>query len=146
MRLFLIVNTLFSLTVIAHTNETNINENIRQCAKVVEQNKRLTCFDSMAKRHMAELTQESPENRFGLSKESRSELTVITSIIQGSFKGWIRGNIIRLENGQRWQVKGRTKGYINLQSPKVTIKQGLFGSYNMKVEGFTPIAKVKRIQ
>jgi hypothetical protein len=33
-----------------------------------------------------------------------------------------------------------------LQDPEVTIEQGVLGTFNMRVKGFTPFAKVRRIQ
>ena len=66
--------------------------------------------------------------------------------IQGTFKGWDKGLIVTLENGQKWKVVSNSRGYIKLNSPKAVIERAFFGSYKMRVEGYTPVAKVKRVK
>lgn len=71
----------------------------------------------------------------------------ITSNIIGDFKGFGGGTILKLENGQIWQVTGGELAGIKVMSnPKVTIRPGLMSGWRLQVEGYNSIAKVKRIQ
>ena len=85
------------------------------------------------------------ESEFGLKSDGGDESLV--SYIPGEFKGWKNGDEIELANGQIWQIKdpqGRLvhSGY-NL---KVTIKQGVFDSYRMSVQGVNKSARVVRVK
>jgi hypothetical protein len=70
----------------------------------------------------------------------------VTSTIAGEFRGWSNGTLLRLANGQRWQV---TEGsfYLGkpLTDPKITIIPGKISGWYLQVEGQNPRAKVKRI-
>ena len=71
----------------------------------------------------------------------------ISSNIIGDFKGFGNGTIIKLENGQIWQVTdGELTGIKALSNPKVSIRPGLIGGWRLQVEGYNSVAKVKRIQ
>lgn len=71
----------------------------------------------------------------------------ISSNIIGDFKGFGGGTILKLENGQVWQVTGgELAGIKAISNPKVSIRPGLMGGWRLQVEGYNSIAKVKRIQ
>ncbi|MGH8106492.1 MAG: hypothetical protein ACREO1_09050 [Arenimonas sp.] len=71
----------------------------------------------------------------------------ITSNIIGVFKGFGSGTILRLENGQNWQVSdGELRGIKAMTNPKVTIRPGLIGGWRLQVEGYNAVAKVRRIE
>ena len=71
----------------------------------------------------------------------------ISSNIIGDFKGFGGGTILKLENGQIWQVTGgELSGIKAMSNPKVSIRPGLMGGWRLQVEGYNSIAKVKRIQ
>lgn len=79
-----------------------------------------------------------------LSSDARE---VISSNIVGEFKGFGGGTILKLENGQVWQVTGgQLEGIKALTNPRVTIRPGLIGGWNLQVEGYNSVAKVKRIE
>jgi len=72
---------------------------------------------------------------------------VITSNIIGEFKGFGGGTILKLENGQTWQVTGGELGGIKaMTNPKVTIRPGLIGGWRLQVDGYNSVAKVNRIK
>ena len=68
----------------------------------------------------------------------------VESRLVGPFKGWSKGTVLTLENGQRWQV---TDGDLYLgraeDSPAVSVKPGLFSGWYLQVEGQSPRAKVR---
>jgi len=71
----------------------------------------------------------------------------ISSNIIGDFTGFGGGTIIKLENGQVWQVTdGELRGIKTLSNPKVSIRPGLIGGWRLQVEGYNAVAKVKRLQ
>ncbi|MET1256333.1 hypothetical protein [Aliikangiella maris] len=92
-----------------------------------------------------DLLQQQAEE-FGQRTTPSEQLQSIESHIVGQFKGWQKGAIIQLENGQQWKVISESKGYAKLQSPKATISRGILGSFDMRIEGFRTKAKVKRIK
>lgn len=72
----------------------------------------------------------------------------IVSTIPGTFHGWDGATTFHLANGQVWrqiQSDSRLAG-IRMQDPVVTIKPGLFGSWELSVKGYSAVAKVERIE
>ncbi len=88
----------------------------------------------------------SGEDAFGKADTEINPIEKIETTIIGEFKGWKKGAILKLKNGQTWKVISRTKGYINIVNPKVVISRGALGSYNMNVEGLNASAKVRRVK
>lgn len=91
----------------------------------------------------------SPEQAFGGTPAAKAvpEPRSIEAHVVGRFKGWSRGTVLKLDNGQVWQVSDESSLYVDpMQSPIVHIRRGLFGSYMLKVEGYNTVAKVKRVQ
>ena len=71
----------------------------------------------------------------------------ISSNIIGEFKGFGGGTILKLENGQNWQVTdGELRGIKTMTNPKVTIRPGLLGGWRLQVDGYNAVAKVRRIE
>jgi len=65
----------------------------------------------------------------------------------GDFRGWTKGTILTLENGQRWQVSG-TDAYNTppIAAPAVRIKPGAFNSFWMSIDGVGPSVRVRPYQ
>ena len=70
----------------------------------------------------------------------------LDSRIAGSIAGWQRDSRIPLINGQVWQIVGDPAAFASLNSPKVSITPGMFGSYFLEVEGLSFQVRVKRVQ
>lgn len=71
----------------------------------------------------------------------------IVSRINGTFSGWDGQTVFKLENGMIWAQADKDKFYTQeMQSPTVTIKPGLFGAWNLTVEGHDDECRVQRIQ
>ncbi|TQV88971.1 hypothetical protein [Aliikangiella coralliicola] len=85
------------------------------------------------------------EDAFGRSSAELVQIESLKSNIVGEFRGWKKGSTLTLKNGQKWKVVSRTTGYVKLQNPAVEITRGVFGSFNMKVNGLNAVAKVRRV-
>lgn len=78
--------------------------------------------------------------------ENSDAREVITSNAIGVVKGFSRGTVFKLENGQSWRVEdGELSGIKAMTNPKITIRPGLLGGWRLTVEGYNSFAKVKRI-
>ena len=65
----------------------------------------------------------------------------------GEFKGWRRGTIFKLVNGQQWkQVEGEDYVTPPVPAPKARIYPGSFGSFWMEIEGVGPRVRVKPLK
>lgn len=70
----------------------------------------------------------------------------VSSTIRGEVRGWEKGTVFELENGQRWQVvDGEYYSTSRLTNPKATVRPGLLSSWYLRIEGISVGAKVKRI-
>lgn len=72
----------------------------------------------------------------------------IAARIEGRFEGFARNRRYVLDNGQEWkQVDTQRLEGVKLDSPKVTIKPGMFGNvWYLQVEGYNTRAKVERVK
>jgi hypothetical protein len=88
-----------------------------------------------------------PSDRIGLTPKRDPANEIVRSRLLGSFRGWTGNTVFRLENGQVWQqTGGGSFGGVSLESPEVTIQQGLLSAWYLRVEGYNSRAKVKRIE
>lgn len=71
----------------------------------------------------------------------------LVSRLKSEFRGWSKGTVFELENGQRWQVVGADE-YVSPPMPPcaVSIKPGVLGTYWMQFEGVRSRAKVKPLR
>lgn len=86
------------------------------------------------------------EDAFGKTESEINQLESIKSQIDGEFRGWKKGAIIKLKNGQKWRGISGSYGYVKLRDPAVNITRGILGSFDMKVEGVNGKGKVRRIE
>ncbi len=78
--------------------------------------------------------------------EKPEEQEALETRLAGDFRGWERGTVFVLENGQRWQVSDGAQYFSPvLPPPKVWIRPGAFGSFWMEFEGVKTKVKVKPI-
>lgn len=69
----------------------------------------------------------------------------IVGVLQGEFRGFGKGRVYVLDNGQEWeQTDTSTTPGVRKQSPNVSIKPGMLGVWYMKVEGVNVQPKVRR--
>ncbi|WP_286069528.1 hypothetical protein [Stenotrophomonas sp. 57] len=69
----------------------------------------------------------------------------ITGVLQGEFRGFSKGRVYVLDNGQEWEQTDATSVVgVRKQSPRVSIKPGVMGVWYMKVDGVNTQPKVQR--
>ncbi|CAH0289697.1 MULTISPECIES: hypothetical protein [Stenotrophomonas] len=69
----------------------------------------------------------------------------ISGVLQGEFRGFGKGRIYVLDNGQQWEQTDTTSvSGVRKQSPKVSISPGVMGVWYLKVEGVNTQPKVRR--
>lgn len=79
-------------------------------------------------------------------RHRRAAPEAVTGAVKGTVRGWSRGDVVLLQNGQRWRV---TEGSLVLRGaavdPKVTIAPGMLGAWYLQMEGQSPKLKVQRV-
>jgi hypothetical protein len=84
---------------------------------------------------------------FGLEKQARkAELQEVESEISGLFEGWGPGQVIKLTNGQLWQINDGSSAVLYLKNPKVKVRRGVMGTYVLEFEASNHTAKVRRLE
>lgn len=85
--------------------------------------------------------------QFGLEqKPNPAELQSIESSIPGNFEGWYPNAVIRLANGQIWQISDGSTRRVYKNNPKVTIRRAMLGSFFLEIEGENNAPRVRRLQ
>ena len=85
------------------------------------------------------------EDRRGFDDDDDRER--VTSRIVGRFSGWDGQTVFKLENGMIWEQVDKDKFYIKeIENPVVIIDPGMFGRWNLSIEGHNSDCRVKRIQ
>jgi hypothetical protein len=80
-------------------------------------------------------------------EEEDQKRTTISSSLVGKFSGWDGQTVFELENGMIWAQADKGKFHIKeIENPAVTIEPGLFGAWNLSIEGYDEDCRVKRIQ
>ncbi len=123
---------------------------IAKCSTIEDSMARLRCFDRVAPRARAALAPQAED--FGKPPAvARPEVEQLTASVR-ELSRTLRGRaIFALDNGQVWrQIDGDDTQIPdpNAGDPplKVTIAKGLFGSYNLTIEGRNGLVKVRRIE
>ncbi len=67
----------------------------------------------------------------------------VSSNLIGEFRGWEKGTVLKLANGQSWEVRD-DEPFVASRSnaPAVTVKKGLIGGWRLTVAGYNEIAHV----
>ncbi|MDN3918872.1 hypothetical protein [Roseateles violae] len=86
-------------------------------------------------------------SQFGLDRRNpAAESQQVESQIVGTFEGWDARSLIKLANGQVWQIDDGTSASYALQSPKVKISRTMLGAYYLEIEGAKRMPRVRRVQ
>ncbi|RFF26954.1 MULTISPECIES: hypothetical protein [unclassified Wenzhouxiangella] len=86
-------------------------------------------------------------DRRGLPDSDDDDERPIKSRIVGTYEGWDGDTVFELENGMVWeQAESGTYHVAPKESPAVEIRPGMFGSWQMIVEGQNRRLKVERIK
>jgi hypothetical protein len=118
-----------------------------QCTKIGDPAERLHCFDAAAAR-----AQRVPSSEgFGKPPPAQApQVEKITATVRELSKTPRGQAVFVLDNGQTWRqldgddvrVMERPAG----ESMKVTIERGVFGNYNLLIDGRNGLIRVQRIQ
>lgn len=146
--------TLFLLLLSAGTALAD-DAGLLRCRAITDAAARLACYDALpmssteGKAGQAKAIQ-TPE-QFGLEQQTAAaqapkELDAIDSRISGRFEGWYPNAIIRLANGQVWQVTDGSSRSYDLTDPKVSIRRGFLGAFYLNLEGDNRTVRVRRVQ
>jgi len=145
----------------------------RDCSKIAENDSRLACFDSAAKKissavtdqnnnRKVELTRENQVENFGKSQLTSSPVKAVREKVQQEEKEKKLDNIklkvvkytytkskkfvAFMENGQVWKQNEGRKIHLPKGEFDVTIKKGLIGGYIMNIPGKKSFIRVKRLK
>lgn len=126
-----------------------IEADLLRCAETPEKDARLGCFDALAARALAAkqagATPAAKAAAFGAEAQPRrEELEAIESQINGIFEGWRANSVLRLANGQVWQVIDGSSAVVYLKNPKVRVRRASMGSFILELEGSNETARVRR--
>lgn len=81
------------------------------------------------------------------SNKKDDDRSPITSKLIGKFSGWDGQTVFRLENGMIWAQKGKKKFHTKeVENPDVVVEPGMFGVWNLHVDGIDDDVRVVRIQ
>lgn len=134
---------------------------LQRCRGLADATTRLACYDAIAL--PAALTPAAATNAgpatlaalpvasFGLETRPApaagpAPLTAMDSAIDGAFDGWLPNSVLKLANGQSWQIADGSTAAYRLRNPKVQVKRGVSGSFFMAVEGVVQTPRVRRVQ
>lgn len=141
---------------------------LQRCRAIKDSAQRLACYDALPLAPAPVLAPSSPVAaapagstaaqsapaaapsllaRFGFEQRAQpNELATVESYIPGRFEGWGPSSIIKLANGQVWQVSDGSSRTAWVENPKVKITRGAFGSFFLEIERVNPAPRVRRVQ
>jgi len=119
-----------------------------RCSGIGEAAERLRCFDRASPRAKEALIPKVED--FGKPPPRPPEVTQLASTVR-EFSKTVRGRaVFVLDNGQTWrQLEGDDAQVLEPQpgtALRVTIERGLFGSYNLTIEGRNGLVRVRRVE
>ena len=141
----------------------------QQCRALPDPQARLTCYDTWVDGQAATAIQPGKPGKpteaavavtpsappapaavagtFGLEQKARqAEAQSIASEIPGLFEGWGPRQVIKLANGQLWQISVGSSAVLYLKNPKVKVRRSMLGYFVLEFEASTETAKVKRLE
>lgn len=89
----------------------------------------------------------APQDRMGFRQGFGEERHDFTARVVGEFSGWSKGTVLKLDNGQWWEVTESTSFDVpTMSNPGVNIEPAMMGSWLLKVEGYNRSVRVTRIR
>jgi hypothetical protein len=134
---------------LAHADGTSETlREIARCSGIADAAERLGCYDTAAPRAKEALTPRPQD--FGRPVPPPAELAQITAVVREFSKTAHGRAVFVLHNGQTWRQLDADNVAVQEPDPgkalNVTISRGLFGSYNLAIEGRNGVIKVRRLQ
>lgn len=132
-------------------------EAARECVSIKPDDERLACFDrayaveSLTTPALADSESATPVELIATPEEyaqrssGRATDDRIESTIVGITTNAHNIDFLRLDNGHIWRENEDSRVRFSMGS-KVTIEEGMFGSFNLKMEGAPRAVKVRRVE
>jgi hypothetical protein len=119
-----------------------------RCSGISDATERLRCFDRASPRAKEALIPKAED--FGKPPPRPPEVMQLASTVR-EFSKTVRGRaVFVLDNGQTWRQLEGDDAQVPEPQPgtalRVTIERGLFGSYNLTIEGRNGLVRVRRIE
>jgi hypothetical protein len=133
---------------------------LRRCRGIADAAARLACYDALVlpaegavsaaptrpAGSALERATKALVDTFGMESKAASQIDRIESHIPGRFEGWKANSMIRLANGQVWQVVDGSWLFGEWNNPKVVVRRGMLGSFHLDIEGENRAPRVRRVQ
>ena len=121
-----------------------------RCSATADKEARLACYDGLAatatEARRVAATPTAKMQAFGVEAQPRrDEIEAIDSSIAGLFEGWGPKSVIRLANGQSWQISDGGSAVLYLKNPKVKVRRAALGSFMLEIDGSNETARVRRL-
>lgn len=95
---------------------------------------------------VVEAAREESETRVLGTWFGKGGIDPVSSTVAGDLRGWSKGTVLTLANGQRWRViDGEYFAGKPISNAKVLITPGKISGWYLQVEGHNPRPKVQRI-
>jgi hypothetical protein len=142
---------------------------LARCRQVADAGQRLACYDAIAltpnsgsvvpttgDTHAraataaaaapAAASRRDPAS-FGLPDSAPdADLEAIESMLADDIDGWRPNGLIRLANGQIWQIADDSSGVVRPGKKKVRVRRGVLGAFYIEFEGLNRSPRVRRLQ
>jgi hypothetical protein len=125
---------------------TEALERVSGCSAIEDSAERLKCFDRVAP--AAKEAQAPKAADFGKPTPPAREVAQVVATVR-ELSRTVRGQaVFILDNGQVWrQIDGDGSAVRDsVTGSKATIERGLFGSFNLVIEGRNGLIKVRRVE
>jgi len=143
------VSTAFAIAVMTCSPAFAQDPGLQKCRAMSDSAQRLACYDALPVAAPAPpaAPARSPLARFGFEDRPQGdELAAAQSHVAGRYDGWGPRSLIRLANGQVWEVIDGSSGWVGANNPKVTVRRGVMDSFFLEFEGLNASPRVRRIQ
>lgn len=122
---------------------------ISKCSAIADAAERLRCYDMAAPRAKQALLP-NPQDFGKPAPAPQAEVAQLSAVVQEFSKTTHGRAVFVLDNGQTWRQLDADDVVVREPDPgkplNVTISRGMFGSYNLAIEGRNGVVKVRRLQ
>jgi len=122
---------------------------ISRCSGLTDAAERLRCYDMAAPRATQALLP-NPQDFGKPAPSAPAEVAQLTAGVRAFSKTAHGRAVFVLDNGQTWRQLDADDAVVQDPDPgkalNVTISRGLFGSYNLAIDGRNGVVKVRRLQ
>jgi hypothetical protein len=146
------MNKLFFLSLAIVVTAAGASDSpLQRCRALVEDRARLACYDAIPANAASPpsavqgAARASNASGFGLPAPA-APAEELRSRVVGHFGGWDAQTVLRLENGQHWQIVDGSRTAYSLDSPQVRIERSVFGGYLMVIDGVAQRPRVRRVR